>query len=70
MSIADRLAQKDFTLSTGPKEPTAAPSNGADHAQLVKDLEDANYAQFQRFLAELKAEIGRDSAQLSGQLKA
>ena len=69
MSIADRLAQKDLTLSTGPKEPPSAPSNGAEHAQLVKDLEDANYAQFQRFLAELKAEIGRDAAQLSGQLK-
>ena len=66
MSIADRLAQKDLSLSTAPKEP---PSNGADHAQLVKDIEDANFAQHQRFMADFKTEISRWEAQLTQQLK-
>ena len=66
MSIADRLAQKDLSLSTAPKEPA---SNGADHAQLVKDIEDANFAQHQRFMADFKTEISRWEAQLTQRLK-
>jgi len=61
MSVVDRLVQQ--------KELPVAPSNGADHEQLVRDIENANYAQHQRFLVEFKAETVRLEARLSEQLK-
>jgi hypothetical protein len=67
MSIDESLAKRKLEQTALFPEPVVQP-NGADNSQLIKDVENAVYAQHQRLINEFKDEAKRSEAEMINRL--